>query len=192
MVDVQYHDSFQELREKYKKNTFFYATTKAKKFYTEAIYNLDDFLVFGPETRGLPEEILKDNELYCVRIPMISQSRSLNLSNSVAILVYEALRQQISLIWFRRNKLAYSCNIRHPFTSTFQNLPKEVWQGIDGADLIYAGDVNTLEILEDLAHFAPVKAVLGNTDPYELAINYPRNTYLMLDSIKSGLFTVTA
>lgn len=94
LVDVQYHDSFQELREKYKKNTFFYATTKAKKFYTEAIYNPDDFLVFGPETRGLPEEILKDNELYCVRIPMISQSRSLNLSNSVAILVYEALRQQ--------------------------------------------------------------------------------------------------
>lgn len=94
LVDVQYHDSFQELREKYKSHTFYYATTKAKKLYTDVTYGPDDFLVFGPETRGLPEELLGANAPYCIRLPMISESRSLNLSNSVAVLVYEALRQQ--------------------------------------------------------------------------------------------------
>lgn len=93
LVDIHYYDSFQELREKYKDHTFYYTTTKAKKFYTEVKYSPNDFLVFGPETRGLPLELLTANAPYCVRIPMVSEARSLNLSNSVAIVVYEALRQ---------------------------------------------------------------------------------------------------
>lgn len=69
-----------------------------------------------------------------------------------------------------------------------KTLPKEVWQGIDGADLIlHAGDVNTLEILEDLAHIAPVKAVLGNTDPYELAIKLPKKYLFNVGQYKIGL-----
>lgn len=94
LVNVNYHENFAELQKKYQNNNFFYATTKAKKFYTDVSYGPDDFLVFGPETRGLPEDLLAVNSSNCIRLPMISESRSLNLSNSVAIIVYEALRQQ--------------------------------------------------------------------------------------------------
>jgi len=81
------------LREKYKENTFFYATTKAQNSYTEVSYPEDCFIIFGKETAGLPEELLVRNKEWCIRIPMKSDIRSLNLSNSVAIIVYEALRQ---------------------------------------------------------------------------------------------------
>lgn len=69
------------------------ATTKAKKVYTEANFCMDDFIMFGKESAGIPEEILVENEETCIRIPMLDQIRSLNLSNSVAIVLYEALRQ---------------------------------------------------------------------------------------------------
>ncbi|HPD00435.1 MAG TPA: tRNA (uridine(34)/cytosine(34)/5-carboxymethylaminomethyluridine(34)-2'-O)-methyltransferase TrmL [Acetivibrio sp.] len=92
-VKITYYDSFNELREKYKENTFFYATTKAQNSYTEVSYPEDCFIVFGKETAGLPEELLVRNKEWCIRIPMKSDIRSLNLSNSVAIIVYEALRQ---------------------------------------------------------------------------------------------------
>ena len=70
------------------------ATTKAKKAYTEVIYEENDFIMFGKESAGIPEEILIKYEDTSVRIPMIGEIRSLNLSNSVAIMLYEALRQQ--------------------------------------------------------------------------------------------------
>ncbi len=70
-----------------------FATTKAPRSHCEAEYRDGDFLVFGPESRGLPEELLKSRYEDCVRIPMRSEARSLNLSNSVAIVAYEALRQ---------------------------------------------------------------------------------------------------
>lgn len=69
------------------------ATTKAKKSYTEVEFGPDDFIMFGKESAGIPEEILVDNEETCIRIPMLPDIRSLNLSNSVAIVLYEALRQ---------------------------------------------------------------------------------------------------
>ena len=68
-------------------------TTKARASYAEARYGEGDFLVFGKETAGLPEELLVDRPAECVRIPMRGESRSLNLSNSVAVAVYEGLRQ---------------------------------------------------------------------------------------------------
>ncbi len=71
-----------------------FATTKAPRMHTEARYGPDDILVFGRETRGLPEALLERVWERCVRIPMRPDARSLNLSNSVAILAYEALRQQ--------------------------------------------------------------------------------------------------
>lgn len=71
-----------------------FATTKAPRHYCQVSYGPDDFLVFGRETRGLPETLLKANYGRCVRIPMRKDARSLNLSNSVAVLLYEALRQQ--------------------------------------------------------------------------------------------------
>ena len=69
------------------------ATTKAKKIYTAATFGQDDYIMFGKESAGIPEEILLENQEMCIRIPMIGDIRSLNLGNSVAIVLYEALRQ---------------------------------------------------------------------------------------------------
>ena len=71
----------------------FYATTKAQQLYTEVAYGPDSFIMFGKESAGIPEEILAEHPERCVRIPMVGQMRSLNLANSVAIILYEALRQ---------------------------------------------------------------------------------------------------
>lgn len=72
---------------------FFYFTTKTKNKYTDIKYQQGDFLIFGPETRGIPENILEKNSEFCATIPMRKNTRSLNLSNSVAIAAYEAFRQ---------------------------------------------------------------------------------------------------
>ena len=97
LVDVKYYDSFAEVREEAAREnaaaTFYFFTTKAKRTHSEAAYKDGDYLVFGTETKGLPEELLVDNQETCVRIPMRSEARSLNLSNSVAVAVFEALRQ---------------------------------------------------------------------------------------------------
>ena len=71
----------------------YFATTKAKKRYTDVSFKPGDYIMFGPESAGIPEEILADNFESCIRIPMLAGERSLNLSNSVAIILYEALRQ---------------------------------------------------------------------------------------------------
>lgn len=93
LLDIRYYENFKELREQYLNNTFYFVTTKGQRFYTEVQYAEDDFLVFGKETAGLPKEILDSNKKSCIRIPMINDVRSLNLSNSVAIVLYEAWRQ---------------------------------------------------------------------------------------------------
>ncbi|MGN0804515.1 MAG: tRNA (uridine(34)/cytosine(34)/5-carboxymethylaminomethyluridine(34)-2'-O)-methyltransferase TrmL [Candidatus Coproplasma sp.] len=92
-VEVKIWESFEELERAYPSSRFYYYTTKARLRYDEAKYSDGDFLVFGKETKGLPEELLIKHPETCVRIPMIGQLRSLNLSNSVAIAVYEGLRQ---------------------------------------------------------------------------------------------------
>jgi len=92
-VNIKYYDSFEELRKVNSPDTFFYASTKASRNYTEVDYPEGCFLVFGKETAGLPEQLLRENLEWCIRIPMKKDIRSLNLSNSVAIVVFEALRQ---------------------------------------------------------------------------------------------------
>jgi tRNA (cytidine/uridine-2'-O-)-methyltransferase len=92
-AEISYYEYFGELREKYKDNAFYYATTKAVNVYSDISYPKDCFIVFGKETKGLPEELLYSNKEYCIRIPIRGSSRSLNLANSVAIVLYEALRQ---------------------------------------------------------------------------------------------------
>lgn len=92
-VDVIYYDSLDDFFEKNKTGRFHFATTKAPRAYTEAEYKPDDFIIFGKETKGLDEGLLKSNYDKCIRIPMISEARSLNLSNSAAVILYEALRQ---------------------------------------------------------------------------------------------------
>jgi tRNA (cytidine/uridine-2'-O-)-methyltransferase len=94
LVKVHCHESFSEVLELYKGHNFYFNTTKADKHYTDIQYVADDLLVFGKETAGLPETLLLDNRENCIRIPMVDDARSLNLSNAAAIVVYEALRQQ--------------------------------------------------------------------------------------------------
>lgn len=94
LVDIYYYDSVYEVLEKYKDNPRYLLTTKAHKRYTDVQYAPDSLLIFGKETAGLPEKLRNEYVDCCVRIPMIAEARSLNLSNSVAIVAYEALRQQ--------------------------------------------------------------------------------------------------
>ena len=93
LVDVRYYDSFDELVEKYPDARLFFFTTKGQNRHSDVSFQDGDFLVFGKETKGLPEELLMKHKGECLRIPMRAQARSLNLSNSVAIALYEALRQ---------------------------------------------------------------------------------------------------
>lgn len=94
MMTLEIHESWTDFTEKYPEARLHYATTKAPRDYCGVQYRDEDFLVFGRETRGLDEELLAKNYEKCIRIPMRSDARSLNLSNSVAIVLYEALRQQ--------------------------------------------------------------------------------------------------
>lgn len=93
MLGVKFYESIDEFFEINKGGTFYYATTKAINRYSDVEYKDNDFILFGRETKGLDEELLHNNREYCIRIPMIDEARSLNLSNAVAIVVYEALRQ---------------------------------------------------------------------------------------------------
>ena len=94
-LDIRYYDSIEEVLEKYYNgNNFHFFSTKSKKIHSDAEYKDGDFLVFGKETKGLPEPLLEKHYSECVRIPMMGELRSLNLSNSVCVGVYEALRQQ--------------------------------------------------------------------------------------------------
>lgn len=92
-LDVTTYLDYEDFLEKNPNAKIYYATTKALKTYTDVQYEEDCYIMFGKESAGIPEEILVDNEETCIRIPMIGDIRSLNLSNSVAIVLYEALRQ---------------------------------------------------------------------------------------------------
>lgn len=93
-LDVRYYDSFDELYAKYSgKAHFYFMSTKGTKRYTDVQFEDGDFIVFGKESHGLPEPLLKEHYESTLRIPMWQDLRSLNLSNSVAITLYEALRQ---------------------------------------------------------------------------------------------------
>ncbi|MBQ8848572.1 MAG: tRNA (cytidine(34)-2'-O)-methyltransferase [Candidatus Gastranaerophilales bacterium] len=92
-LEIEKVDSLDELLKLYPESSFYYFTTKTDKIYTKNSYSMGDFLVFGPESRGIPEDILNKYKQNCVTIPMKKETRSLNLSNSVAIAAYEAFRQ---------------------------------------------------------------------------------------------------
>ena len=92
-LDVRTYINFEDFLEKNPGAKIYMATTKAPKVYTEVQYEPDCYIMFGKESAGIPEEILMEHKENCVRIPMINDIRSLNLSNSVAIVLYEALRQ---------------------------------------------------------------------------------------------------
>lgn len=92
-LDVTTYLDYEDFRQRNPGAKIYYATTKARHLYTEVRYEEDCYLMFGKESAGIPEEILLQNPDRCVRIPMLEDIRSLNLANSVAIVLYEALRQ---------------------------------------------------------------------------------------------------
>lgn len=92
-LDVTRYVNYDDFLQKNPDAKIYMATTKARKLYTDVRYESDCYLMFGKESAGLPEELLVSNPEACVRIPMVGETRSLNLSNSVAIILYEALRQ---------------------------------------------------------------------------------------------------
>lgn len=93
-LDVTIYDSYRDFMKKNSAAKIYMATTKARKIYTEVAFEEDCYIMFGKESRGIPEEILVENEENTIRIPMYEDIRSLNLGNSVAVVLYEALRQQ--------------------------------------------------------------------------------------------------
>ena len=94
-LDVTVYDCYEDFLEQNPDavKKMYMATTKSKQDYTDVQYEPDAYIMFGKESAGIPEEILRDNQETCVRIPMLGETRSLNLSNSVAIILYEAFRQ---------------------------------------------------------------------------------------------------
>ena len=92
-LDVTVYEDYGDFLSKNEGAKIYYATTKGHLVYTQAQYEPDCYIMFGKESAGIPEEILREHEGTCVRIPMIGETRSLNLSNAVAIVAYEALRQ---------------------------------------------------------------------------------------------------
>lgn len=92
-VDLHVYVNYQEFLEKNPGARVFLATTKTTRKYTDVSYGPNDFIMFGKESAGIPEEILVEHEEDCITIPMIEGERSLNLSNSVSIILYEAFRQ---------------------------------------------------------------------------------------------------
>ena len=94
-LDVTVYDCYEDFLEQNPDavKKMYMATTKSKQDYTDVQYEPDAYIMFGKESAGIPEELLRDNQETCVRIPMLGETRSLNLSNSVAIILYEAFRQ---------------------------------------------------------------------------------------------------
>ena len=92
-LDLAVYENFEEFLEKNPGAKIYMATTKGQHVYTEVNFEPDCYIMFGKESAGIPEEILVKNPENCIRIPMLSEIRSLNLSNSVAVVLYEALRQ---------------------------------------------------------------------------------------------------
>lgn len=92
-LDVTTYINYEDFQKKNPGAKIYMATTKARKIYTEVSYEPDCYIMFGKESAGIPEEILTDHEDECIRIPMAGEIRSLNLGNSAAIVLYEALRQ---------------------------------------------------------------------------------------------------
>lgn len=93
LLDITYYEDLEDFFEKNKGGSFFYFTTKGRHVHSDMTYPDNCYLVFGREDAGLPEELLKENEKSCVRLPMREEARSLNLSNTVAVGVFEVLRQ---------------------------------------------------------------------------------------------------
>lgn len=94
LLEMEVYENYKDFMDKNKDKIIYYSTTKTSNIYTDVKFKDGDFIMFGPETRGIPESILDENSENCIRIPMIKElKRSLNLANSANIVLFEALRQ---------------------------------------------------------------------------------------------------
>jgi tRNA (cytidine/uridine-2'-O-)-methyltransferase len=93
LLDVKIYKNLQDFLDQHAGDRLWFLSTKAPRAYTQAAFQDGDYLLFGPESRGLPEDLLSQHPDQCLKIPMLAEARSLNLSNSAAIVLYEALRQ---------------------------------------------------------------------------------------------------
>lgn len=107
LVDVRYYDDLDDFFKKNPDGNYYFASTKSEKTYSDISFTDNDFVLFGKETKGLDESLLKENYDSCIRIPMFNEARSLNLSNAVAIILYEALRQNEFTFLKKEGKLTY-------------------------------------------------------------------------------------
>jgi len=96
-LDMEQHDSLENFLEEYGDKNLYFCSTKAERIYTDVTYEEDVWFLFGPETRGLPEDLIFGHDGTAVKIPMRPDIRSLNLANSVAVVAYEAVRQRGSI-----------------------------------------------------------------------------------------------
>ncbi|MEW5954293.1 MAG: tRNA (uridine(34)/cytosine(34)/5-carboxymethylaminomethyluridine(34)-2'-O)-methyltransferase TrmL [Bacillota bacterium] len=94
LLKIHHYNSLTEVLQRYPGQKFWLATTRGQNYYTDVKYGLDDLLVFGKETCGLPRDLIAAHHDKCIRIPMLESARSMNLSNSVAVVLFESLRQQ--------------------------------------------------------------------------------------------------
>lgn len=94
LVDITYYESLDDFMSEHKNDNLYFLTTKAQNVYSDIPYPDETYLVFGKETKGLPEDLLSENYQSCIRIPMVDDARSLNLSNAVAVAVYDYYRQK--------------------------------------------------------------------------------------------------
>ncbi|MCD6182063.1 MAG: tRNA (cytidine(34)-2'-O)-methyltransferase [Candidatus Cloacimonetes bacterium] len=92
-LDIHIHNSFEDFLAEFSDKTIYFCTTKSQKYYSDRVFKSGDCFVFGPESRGIPEDILRQYVDQTITIPMSGEIRSLNLANSAAIVLYEALRQ---------------------------------------------------------------------------------------------------
>ncbi len=92
-LDLHMYEDYGDFCSKNPDARVYYATTKGRHIYSEAKFGQNDFIMFGRESRGIPEEILVEHPDECIRIPMMGEERSINLGNSVSIILFEALRQ---------------------------------------------------------------------------------------------------
>jgi len=106
-VNITYYDNLEEFFEKNQNKQMYFASTKSEKNYAQVKYDIDAYILFGKETKGLDEKLLKDNYDKCIRIPMNKNIRSLNLANAVNIILFEALRQNNFINLEEKGALTY-------------------------------------------------------------------------------------
>lgn len=175
LLEVHIHENYQALVEYLKGRRFWFNTTKAEKSYTDVRFTDEDVLVFGKETKGLPEELLAAHPEQCIRIPMRAEARSLNLSNAVAIVSYEPCGSWISPRWRKKDICLKGKEIPMNMYDDAYNLAKSIRESAEMKQLIaakekLAQDASAKDLAEEflaLQMEAEYRRMLQKTDGWD-------------------------